>query len=129
MENTALYAALLSFLLVALSFRVIKVRRKFQVSMGDAGNDYLQPLIRAHANFIEYTPISLILIASAEINSFVPVWCIHIIGLLLLSGRIMHAYGLSNNLMSYQVKGMQLTLGVIMVTGVINVIGAVSHWF
>ena len=40
----------------------------------------------------------------------------------------MYAYGLSNNLMVYRVRGMQLTISVILLTGAINAIGIVGYW-
>jgi len=126
MENTALYASFLGFILIFLSFRVIKTRRKLRVSIGEGGNELLQRMIRAHANFIEYTPFSLILLASIEINSFLPVWCVHFLGVLLVSGRIMHAHGMSNSVKPYRVRGMQLTFTVILFTCLANIIGVVA---
>lgn len=128
MENTALYASLLSILLIILGVRIIKLRRKFQVSTGNGGNDLLQLAIRTHANFIEYTPIALILLACVEFNNFAPTWCIHMIGLFLIAGRFAHAYGLSNNVMKFRVKGMQLTFVAIVLASAINVVGVIRYW-
>lgn len=128
MENTAFYASLLSILLVVLGVRIIKLRRKLKVSTGNGGNDSLQLAIRTHANFIEYTPIALILLACIEFNGFAPVWCVHMVGLLLLVGRFAHAYGLSNNVMKFRVKGMQLTFASIVFASAINVVGVVRDW-
>lgn len=60
------YAALLALLLLALSMRVVDGRRRFGVNLGDGGNAAMQRRIRAHANFIEYVPLLLILLALLE---------------------------------------------------------------
>ncbi|MFQ3596334.1 MAG: MAPEG family protein [Sphingomonadaceae bacterium] len=59
-------AALLALILVGLSLRVSAVRRSAGVSVGDGGNPLLLARIRAHANFVEYVPIALILLLLVE---------------------------------------------------------------
>jgi uncharacterized membrane protein YecN with MAPEG domain len=90
---TGMYSGLLGLVFLALSIQVIKVRRKHMVSLGDGNIDGLQKATRAHANFTEYTPICLILLLIAEMTSQADVF-LHICGILLLYGRIAHAYGL-----------------------------------
>ena len=55
---TAFYASLLGICYLYLSFLVIGVRRKNQISLGDGGNEDLKRLSRAHGNFSEYVPIT-----------------------------------------------------------------------
>jgi uncharacterized membrane protein YecN with MAPEG domain len=62
------------------------------VNLGDGNIDGLQKATRAHANHIEYTPIFLILLLIAEMTSQTGVF-LHVCCILLLSGRITHAYG------------------------------------
>jgi uncharacterized membrane protein YecN with MAPEG domain len=88
-----MYSGLLGLVFLALSIQVIKVRRKHEVSLGDGNIDALQKAIRAHANFTEYTPICLILLLIAEMTSQAGVF-LHVCGILLVYGRIAHAYGL-----------------------------------
>nr|WP_297349418.1 MAPEG family protein [uncultured Glaciecola sp.] len=92
---TGMYSGLLGLVFLALSIQVIKVRRKHVVSLGDGNIDGLQKATRAHANFTEYTPICLILLLIAEMTSQAVVF-LHVCGILLVYGRVAHAYGLVN---------------------------------
>lgn len=91
---TSFFAALLALMLVFLSVRVIKLRRRHGAAVGDAGAGPLQMAIRAHGNFAEYAPMFLILLALAEMaNVMALILCA--VGAVFLAGRISHAYGLS----------------------------------
>ncbi len=63
-----LYAALLGFLLVYLSIRVIRLRRRLKVAIGAGGEAAIERAARVQANFSEYVPIALILLLLAEIQ-------------------------------------------------------------
>lgn len=88
---TALYAAILGLMLIALSINVIKGRRKFGAALGDADNVDMKRRIRAHGNLAEYAPIFLILLGYAEYGGL-PGWAVHACGVFFLAGRVMHAY-------------------------------------
>ncbi|WP_419421245.1 MAPEG family protein (plasmid) [Legionella sp. D16C41] len=90
---TPLYSALLTLMLIGLSIHVIKGRRKISIGLGDFDNVEMKRRVRAQANFIEYTPLFLILLGYAEYNKL-PHWSIHIIAIFFVIGRIMHAYSL-----------------------------------
>jgi uncharacterized membrane protein YecN with MAPEG domain len=91
---TGFYAALLSYLLIALSWNVITERRSKKIGIGD-NNDYeLQRRIRAQSNFSEYTPIFLILLSCLEALGLTPL-ILHTLGLVFLVSRLCHAYGLT----------------------------------
>ncbi len=89
--TTALYAGILGLLLFALSINVISKRRSENIALGHDGNTRLERAIRAQANFAEYVPFVLLLMGIAEMNE-TPVWRLHLIGGLLLTGRLLHAY-------------------------------------
>lgn len=93
---TGLYAGLLTFLYVVLAFRIIGIRRRQSIGLGDAGDLVLRRRIRAHGNFCEYAPLGIVLLALAEMTG-PPGPLLHAIGLCLLCGRLLHAHGLSNN--------------------------------
>lgn len=114
MPITALYAGLLTFLLLVLSFRVIGVRRSAKVEIGDGNDQKLLRRVRVHANFVEYTPYALILIGLLE-SLKAPGMMLHGLGATLLLGRILHAYALSQtpHIMSMRVAGMFLTFTVL----------------
>jgi len=63
---TSVYAGLLALLFLALSWRVVTFRRGNRVSLGDGDSKDLRQRSRMHANFAEYTPIGLILLACVE---------------------------------------------------------------
>jgi uncharacterized membrane protein YecN with MAPEG domain len=110
MTVTAFYASLLALLFVFLSFRVIGWRRLVKVEIGHGEDNQLLRRMRVHANFAEYVPFTLLLMAMAE-SMTAPRPLIHLVGLLLIAGRLMHAYGLSQtpHILRYRVWGMMLT--------------------
>jgi uncharacterized protein len=119
MPITALYASLLAFLFILLSFRVIGVRRGEKVELGDGGNRELLRRSRVHANFAEYAPIALVLLGLAE-SLRTPTWVLHAAGIALLIGRVIHAYGLSQtpHVMPLRVGGMILTFTAILLLAI-----------
>lgn len=114
MTVTSLYAALVAFVLIALSVRTIGLRRKYQVGIGHGGEPELERAMRVHANFCEYVPIGLLLILLVELGTGSSVW-IHALGLALLVGRLSHAFGVSQVAedLRIRVAGMALTFTVI----------------
>ena len=107
---TPFYAALLALLFFALSVRTLRVRRGLQIAVGDAGNVQMLRAMRVHSNFAEYVPISLLLIYMFEATGG---WSlmVHLLGLSLLVGRLLHAYGVSRTPEDYRfrIAGMSLT--------------------
>jgi uncharacterized membrane protein YecN with MAPEG domain len=91
MVVTPLYAAVLALWLLILSSRVIRERRAARVSLGDGGNRKLQRAIRGHANFVEYVPLALLMLALLEIARF-SIYLLHALGIALLCGRLLHGY-------------------------------------
>lgn len=90
---TTVYAALLSLLLILLSDLVSRRRRKSRVSLGHGGDPTLERTMRAQGNFAEYVPLGLILLLLMEVQG-PPPWVLHVFGLMLLVGRLLHAYGM-----------------------------------
>ncbi len=111
MKITAFYAALLTPIFMFISLRVIRARRGAGAAIGDGGNADLLRRIRVQANFAEYVPLALILLALAESLS-TPVWLLHVFGVMLLIGRIVHAFGVSqaNEQFAFRVSGVALTM-------------------
>lgn len=108
---TALSAAILSGLCVMLSLKVVGIRRREKISVGDNGNEELLRAIRAQANLLEYAPLAIILIACAELNG-VHRLLVGLLALAFIAGRILHPVGMRDDKggMSARVLGMQLTL-------------------
>ncbi len=89
---TSLYAAIAALFYLGLTLWVILYRGKTRISLGDGEDKGLRKRMRVHANFIEYAPLALILIALSELSGATPVG-LHILGLALITGRALHAYG------------------------------------
>jgi uncharacterized protein len=53
----------------------------------------LQRAVRVQANFTEYVPLALVVMALGEMAG-VPAAIVHIEGIALLGGRVLHAWGL-----------------------------------
>ena len=116
---TAFYASICALILVKLSIAVIKLRRKHRVSLGDGGNEALITAIAAHSNASQYIPISLLLLFVLELND-ANIWLIHLTGLALVTGRLLHAQGIVSK-MSARVLGMQMTIYTIIALSILNI--------
>lgn len=90
---TSFYVALLSLFYIGLSFNVIRHRFQFKQSLGTGGEQRLQKMIRMHGNFSEYVPLIIIMMGFLEINGG-PTGLLHGFGILILAGRLSHAFGL-----------------------------------
>ncbi|MFM7707139.1 MAG: MAPEG family protein [Gammaproteobacteria bacterium] len=90
---TGLYAGLCGLLFIWLSWKVVVERQRSKVGLGDGGDPDLQRAIRVHANFIEYTPLALVLLALAEMSGMADA-VVHGFGIALVIVRVLHAQGL-----------------------------------
>jgi uncharacterized protein len=93
---TLFYAGLNGLIAVGLAFLVVRQRRKTRIGIGAGNNPALERAIRAHANFIEYVPLILILLLLLELCG-TPAWRLHAMGAALTVGRLLHAWGLSHS--------------------------------
>lgn len=88
--TAAAAAAILNFWL---GLRIGQVRTREKISVGDGGSEALLRRMRAQANFVEYTPIILILIALIELAAGTSLWLWAVAGIYIL-GRVAHAFGM-----------------------------------
>jgi len=124
---SSLYGSLLSFVFLALTTRVIKIRRSQKISIGDQGNQILQRAVRAQSNFCESVPIFMILLIIAELN-MVNYIILHFCGLIILFGRVFHAFGISHEKAQFHFRasGMLLTLISITILALANLVSYFS---
>jgi uncharacterized protein len=110
MHILPMYAALLGLLFFYLSVRTIGLRRRLKIGIGSDQNDEMLRAMRVHSNFAEYAPITLMLIYFVEVQGGHPL-LIHALGAVLLTGRLVHAYGLSQmkEKFVFRVSGMAMT--------------------
>jgi uncharacterized protein len=106
---SSIYAGILALLIVWLSLNVIKLRKAKEVRLGDGGEPELQLAIRAQGNPTEYIPISLILLILLELSG-TNALLVHLGGVAIIVGRILHAKGLLSERLRYRALGMQVTI-------------------
>ena len=86
-------AAAAGILSIWLMIRVGQVRTAEKVSVGDGGNEKVLRRMRAHANFVEYTPFVLALIAVIELAGRGTPWLSYVAAVYFI-GRIAHGFGM-----------------------------------
>ena len=125
---TLFYAALIAIWLLVLSARVIIYRRRNLVEIGSGEGRTLAFRVRAQGNLTEYAPFALLLMALLEMNGL-PVWAMHVLGLLFLAGRLAHGWSFSfaDGRMRYRVWGMILTLTMLGIAAALGITLAVSQ--
>ena len=111
------YAALLVLLFIALSLRVIRLRRATRVPIGHAGEHRLERSARVHANFAEYVPLALILLGLLEqAGASRPALIAY--GVLLVAFRVAHVIGIPMKAPNpFRVAGAAGTFGLLLVAG------------
>jgi hypothetical protein len=78
---------------VWLGLRISHVRRLNRVSIGHGGNEAVETRMRAHANFIEYTPLFLILLGLVEAARGPQTW-LWVVAILFILARLAHPFGM-----------------------------------
>lgn len=119
---TPLYGGILALLFLYLSLATISQRFKQKVSIGTGDNKDMIKAMRVHANFAEYVPIGLLLMIMAELQN-APVWAMHFLGVLLVLGRFMHAYGFGHTpqITPLRKYGTIITFSMILLAAVANI--------
>jgi uncharacterized membrane protein YecN with MAPEG domain len=120
---TAITAAILGLIYLALSLRVIQARGTSKISLGDGsgtvtlGQEHTVPLLvaaRSHANFAEYVPLCLILIGFVEMAG-TRKWFVILLGVLLIAGRVLHPLGMGRKIPNpYRAGGIVMTFTVLL---------------
>ena len=96
-DLTIFYSSILTFIFIILTLRVIALRGapflKFLSFIGNVeSNDIaLKQSIRAQGNFIEYTPIFLILLFLAE-NNNVNLFVLNVLSIIFTVSRFLHGF-------------------------------------
>jgi uncharacterized protein len=104
-------AATLLHIWLALRCSMVRVRQK--VPVGDGGNPTMLTRMRAHANFMENTPLFLILLGLIEMADGSARW-LWAAGILFILARISHAFGMDRPAPNpLRAGGMFVTLAVL----------------
>lgn len=126
---TLLIAGLHGLLLLALVVPIVKIRRGRKIGLGDGGDAELLRRIRAHANFIEYVPTVLVVLALLELSGG-DRRVVAVLGAALLFARIAHAFGLTRSAgySKGRFTGTLLTWTVVFVASAYAVVLAALHF-
>ena len=122
--DSPLYIGLAAILLMVLSVRVMRLRGRHNVGIGDGGHEDLARAIRVQANFVEYVPVALLLLLCVDLVGDAK-WIVHLLGILLLIGRVCHAVGLSGSSGRSlgRAVGVVLTFVVLIVAAALAILG------
>ena len=90
---TAAYLGILALLYAVLGLQVSRLRRGNRVLFGDGDNIKLRSAIRAHANFAEYVPIIVLMVALLEMSGMAAAR-VHLLMAALLIARLLHPLGM-----------------------------------
>lgn len=116
---TPLYAGLLTLWFIVLSARVVNLRRR-GLAFGDNGDVGVIRIVRAQANFAEYVPLALLLMALLEIGRR-SIYLLHALGIILVVARVLHGLALSLGVQMRfgRVAGAALTFAVLVIEAVL----------
>lgn len=125
----AIYGGLLGLLALLLSVNVTRLRASHHALFGDADNDELRRAIRAQANAMEYIPLCILLMLIMAYTGYAA-WLVHVLGIVLVVGRLAHVYGIIVQTESEQPMGRGigsvLTWAVLAISSVLALIGGLS---
>ncbi|MDE1173012.1 MAG: MAPEG family protein [Parvibaculaceae bacterium] len=96
LEIVGVYVGLNLLINLYLAFRVSQNRVRTNLMTGTGDDDGLYNANRAHVTNVEYTPIGLIGLIALHLLA-APVLILHVVGLALTLGRLLHAWALSRN--------------------------------
>ena len=124
----ALYAGLCALIGFVLALLVSRQRGRAKVDIGSGGDPGVERAMRAHANFVEYVPLILLLMLILEIDRTQP-WVLHLMGIALVIGRILHGWGLSAAVSIGRSLGIVLTWLVLLAAAIIAIVQGVGAVF
>ncbi len=85
-------AGLLGLLAVALTANVGLMRGRKRINLGDGGDAQMQAAVRAHGNFMEFVPLTLLVIYMG--SDFYGFRTVASLSVVLLVARVLHAGGM-----------------------------------
>lgn len=115
---TSLFAGGFALALVGLSLMVTLRRAKTAILLGEGDDVSLRRRVRAQANFIEYVPLGVIVLALMELRGLSAV-AILSLGTALSVGRLLHAVGMYRDTPVLRGLGILATYGALAGGGLI----------
>jgi uncharacterized membrane protein YecN with MAPEG domain len=125
MKLLYLSIGLLGLMAAALALNVARMRGRKRIFLGDGGDKEMLSAIRAHANFIEFVPLGLILILT--VMDFYGGPTSGIMAGALLIARILHAGGMLGYIPNGRVMGAVGSVGVLVAASLWILLAALGH--
>ena len=125
------FAGVFGLLNLWLAYRCVRIRLDGPGGIGDLGIPELKARMRAHANFVEYTPFVLILMALLEYAGGSQA-VLQGLGIVYTAGRILHAFGVERPKFTMQFIGALATWLVLLALSVwaiwlVYAVGTIHH--
>ncbi len=115
-------AAAYGLINIWLGMRVGKVRIGEKIYVGDGGSEKLIRRMRAQANFVEYAPFFLILVAALELAVGNQTW-LWVASAIFIIGRVMHPLGMDGGKMVFGRR-----IGIITSLSIILILSVLAAW-
>lgn len=93
---TILYAGLFGLLLLVLSLNIFREYIRVAINAVSRNEELWRRAERAQHSFVEFVPMCLILMFLIEVHG-APTPVLHCLGIMLLTARILHAYGVGKD--------------------------------
>ena len=123
---TWVVGGILGIIYFGLSARIMFLRNKHQISLGNGKIDELELAIRVHGNFAEFVPLCLILLFFSE-STLQSKGFIYALGGMLIVGRIAHAFALYTNNRPARVVGVILTMLTLLGGSILSIKGGLDQ--
>ena len=106
---TAMTAAILALLFIYLSYQVVKQRVRTETSFGTGNDEHMDMVRGCQSNLIEYTPITLIMLALLELSSANHLATMGL-AVAFMIGRFLHVFGMHQHHAGKTVKFRQIAM-------------------
>ncbi|HET9510305.1 MAG TPA: MAPEG family protein [Sphingomonas sp.] len=116
LSATLATAAACAVLSVWMAVRITQIRRGRKIFVGDGGDTALVARMRAQANFVEYAPFVLILLALLELARGPSLWAWGY-GLVFVIGRICHVFGMDGWRLGRQIGALTTLVILLLLAG------------
>ena len=117
-------AGLLGLLAVALTVNVGLMRGRKRINLGDGGDAQMHAAVRAHGNFMEFVPLTLLVIYMA--SDFYGFRTVASLSVVLLVARVLHAGGMLGVIPKGRMLGAMATTAILGITSIMLAIAGLG---
>jgi uncharacterized membrane protein YecN with MAPEG domain len=121
------YGGILALMAIVMGLMAATARAKTKVSLGDGGNSVQLLKSRRFMNFMEWVPMTLLMMVLAA--AYAPLWAVHAGGIALVVGRLLYPLGLKVDSPNDPLRflGTVLTMIVLGASAIFAIYGVVSR--